>query len=160
MATDSRSDPSLIARSGDVLVSMFLYIPHQSNYMHTSFHQLRCVHQTCASCKFYNFYPGDKSCQVELDQEPTEDIKVAEAEWDSYLPKSDPSQNYFTEEMKFKGRNNCRKHNEAGPALVRHCFPLGRQHCSATTTTTTATTTTSTTTSGNKLIVLLKAKNH
>ena len=51
-------------------------------------------------------------------------------------------------------RNNCRKHNEAGPALVRHCFPLGRQHCSATTTTTTATTTTSTTTSGiNKLIV-------
>ena len=76
--------------------------------MHTSFDQLRCVHQTCASCKFYNFYPGDKSCQVELDQEPTDDIKLAEAEWDSYLPKSDPSQNYFTEEMQFKGRNNRR----------------------------------------------------
>ena len=72
-------------------------------FMHTSFDQLRCVHQTCASCKFYNFYPGDNSCQVELDQEPTDEIKVAEAEWDSYLPKSDPSQNYFTEEMKFKG---------------------------------------------------------
>ena len=104
MATDSRLDLSLIARSGDVLVTNVRVQP--SCFMHTSFDQLRCVHQTCASCKFYNFYPGDNSCQVELEKEPTDEVKVAEADWDSYLPKSDPSQNYFTEEMKFKGRNN------------------------------------------------------